>query len=228
MRPPAQTRPTRLLLVPLFAALFLSGVAAIVNETVWQRALKVYLAGCESTSAMIVVLTFMLGLGAGSLCMGLIAHRIRNPLRALALVEFALFAVNIAIAGALAIDISESVYSFQRLAISLGIPLRLVYGISAAAVLLLPCSLMGITMPLVSEVAQRQLRCETPSFITILFVLNTLGSVLGGLAAGFVLMPYFGQQLSLLVGSSCNCAAAVLLGLCLFARAAQPPPESTP
>ena len=206
----------------VFLALFLSGFAAIVNETVWQRALKVYLAGCESASSMIIVMVFMLGLGAGSICMGLAAHRIKNPLRMLALVELALFAVNLAIAAILAMDISESIYASQRLAVSFGVPLRLVYGASAAAVLLLPCLLMGITMPLVSEVAQRQLRSTTSGFVATLFLLNTLGSVLGGLAAGFVLMPYFGQKTALVVGASCNCAgAAILFGL-YFARYSAP------
>jgi len=219
MHQPAVVRPLKVALPLLFLALFMSGLAAIVNESVWQRALKVYLAGCESTSAMIVVLAFMVGLGAGSLCMGLVAHRVRNPLRALAIVELMLFCVNLSIAAILAMDIAESVYSFQRLAVSLGIPLRLVYGLSAAAVLLLPCFLMGITMPLVSEAAQRQLRCETPGFITILFVLNTLGSVLGGVVAGFYLMPYWGQRISLLAGASCNLLAALVLGcMCLSWR----------
>jgi spermidine synthase len=201
--------------VPLvLAALFLSGFAAIINESVWQRALKIYLAGCESASSMIIVLVFMLGLGAGSLGMGLIVHRVKNPLRTLALIELALFLVNLTIAAVLAMDISDSIYSFQRLAVSLGVPLRLVYGASAVAVLLLPCVLMGVTMPLVSEVSQRQLRYKASSFLTTLFVLNTLGSVLGGLTGGFLLMPYYGQRTSLVVGASCNCvAAAILSGL---------------
>ncbi len=201
--------------VPLvLAALFLSGFAAIINESVWQRALKIYLAGCESASSMIIVLVFMLGLGAGSLGMGLIVHRVENPLRTLALIELALFLVNLTIAAVLAMDISDSIYSFQRLAVSLGVPLRLVYGASAVAVLLLPCVLMGVTMPLVSEVSQRKLRYKASSFLTTLFVLNTLGSVLGGLTGGFLLMPYYGQRTSLVVGASCNCvAAAILSGL---------------
>ena len=132
--------------------------------------------------------------------------------------ELALFAVNLAIAAILAMDISESIYASQRLADSFGVPLRLVYGASAAAVLLLPCFLMGITMPLVSEVAQRQLRSTTSGFVTTLFILNTLGSVLGGLAAGFVLMPYFGQKTALVVGASCNCAGAAILFVLYLAR----------
>ncbi|MHC4662056.1 MAG: spermine/spermidine synthase domain-containing protein [Planctomycetota bacterium] len=195
----------------LLSALFLSGLAAIINQTVWQRALKVYLAGCESVSAMIVVMAFMLGLGLGSLYMGLRAHRIRNPMRALGLVEIGLVGVNLLIALVLSLEISGSVYSFQKFALSLGIPLRLVYGATAVLVLFIPCFLMGLTMPLVSEASQRQLGFKSSGFITILFVLNTLGSVLGGLAAGFYLMPRFGQMTSLFVAVTCNLAAGVVI-----------------
>jgi spermidine synthase len=199
----------------LLGALFLSGIAAIINQTVWQRALKIYLAGAESISAMIVVMTFMLGLGLGSLYMGLRAHRIRNPMRELCFVEIALAVVNIIIAVMLSLNISESVYSFQKFAASLGLPLRFVYGFSSMVVLFVPCFLMGLTMPLVSEAAQKQLGNRSSSFITILFVFNTLGSVLGGLLGGFCLMPYLGQNVSLAVAVACNLTAGVLiLGIC--------------
>ena len=52
------------------AALFCSGGAGLVNEVVWQLALKRFLGGSESVSSMIVVVVFMLGLGAGSILMG--------------------------------------------------------------------------------------------------------------------------------------------------------------
>jgi spermidine synthase len=204
----------------LLLALFLSGMAAMINQTVWQRALKVYLAGCESISAMIVVLAFMLGLGAGSLFMGLKAHRVRNPLRLLGTVEILLFAINLAIAALLRLDLSESIYSFQRLAVSLGIPLRLLYGVISGSILFAPCFLMGITMPLVSEAFQRQLNRGTPGVLTLLFVLNTLGSVAGGLCSGFYLLSHLGQRTSLLAGAAANCAAGVIILLHRQARRA--------
>ena len=98
-----------------------------MNQTVWQRALIVYLAGSEAISSMIVVLVFVDGLGAGSLCMGLIAHRVRNPLRALGAAELLLFATNLVVLFTLGLDISESVYRLQHMAVSLGVPLRLLY-----------------------------------------------------------------------------------------------------
>lgn len=218
---PARSGETPTVVSLFLVALFLSGFAAIVNESVWQRALKIYLAGCESASSMIIVVVFMLGLGAGSLCMGLAASLVKNPVRAIALVEIGLFLANVIIAAGLAADPGDSIYAVQRLALSLGAPLRAVYGVSAAVALLIPCFLMGITMPLASEVAQRQLHCQNSRYVTTLFVLNTLGSVLGGIAGGFLLMPYFGQLASLLLGASCNLVAGLILLLVWRARFAR-------
>ena len=53
------------------AALFLSGVAGITNQVVWQRGLKIFLGGSETLSSLVVVLVFMLGLGIGAGGMGM-------------------------------------------------------------------------------------------------------------------------------------------------------------
>jgi spermidine synthase len=200
-----------LIVALLLFALFLSGVAAIINQTVWQRALKVYLAGSEAMSSMIVVLVFMFGLGAGSFYMARSAHRVRNPMRLLAVVEMLLFAINLFIAFLLSLDISESVHAFQRAAVSVGVPLRLLYALVSTGLLLGPTFLMGITMPLISEVAQRQLDLKESRFLTILFFLNTLGAVAGGLVSGFYLMPYLGQFKSLFFAAGFNALAGLII-----------------
>jgi hypothetical protein len=42
-------------------ALFLSGAAALANQVVWQRALKIFVGGSEELASMVVVLVFMGG-----------------------------------------------------------------------------------------------------------------------------------------------------------------------
>ena len=123
--PSAGSRAPGPIILVFLTALLLSGVAGIINQVVWQRALKIYLAGSEAISSMIVVFVFMLGLGLGSFAMGLRAHRLRNPLRAFALVELSLALINGGICYLLALDVADSVYAFQRLVISIGVPLRL-------------------------------------------------------------------------------------------------------
>ena len=139
----------------LFAGLALSGVAGVVNQVGWQRALKVFLGGSETLSAMVVVLMFMLGLGGGAALAGRTSRRVRDPLRALALVEASLAVGNAGVALILGLDLTETVYAVQRLALAGGVPLRAVYALAAALLLLPPMLLMGATLPLASSGARR-------------------------------------------------------------------------
>lgn len=195
----------------VLGALLFSGVASILNQVVWQRALKLFLGGSESISAMVVVLVFMLGLGIGSAFAGRRAARIADPLRAFGAVELALFAANGAIAFILSLELGESLYAAQRLALSAAIPLRLVYAVGATALLLPPTILMGATLPLAAEAAQRQLAASESRWITRLLALNTIGACLGALGGSFFLLPYFGQRVSLGVAAGFNLLAGLVV-----------------
>ncbi len=214
--PPGNARARRLVLTALFS----SGVASILNQVLWQRALKLFLGGSESISSMIVVLVFMSGLGIGSGLVGARTDRIRDPLRAFGLVEVALFAVNAGIAVLLSLDLGESLYAAQRLALSANVPLRLVYAIGALVLLLPPTILMGATLPLAAEACQRQLGATESKLITILLALNTVGACVGAIGSSFYLLPYFGQRISLGTAAAFNLAAGILvLALAIVRRA---------
>ena len=196
----------------LLLALFGSGVASIINQVIWQRALKIYLAGSEAVSAMIVVLVFMLGLGLGSQIMGRRAKSIANPLLALALIELLLCLLNLGICVLLSLDLRESIYALQRLVVSIGIPLKALYAITAAVLLSGPCILMGMTVPVASEGCQQQLGMRDNRFLSLLFFLNTLGALAGAVLSGYVILPRLGQRTGLLVAVSMNAGASLLAG----------------
>jgi spermidine synthase len=212
--------PQRGLIAVVLVALFLSGVASVVNQVVWQRALKIFLGGSETISSMIVVLVFLLGLGLGAAWMGMRSRNLAHPLRVFGLFELGLCGVNVLIAVLLSLDLSETVYGAQRIAQSAGIPLRVVYALGSMLVLLPPTLLMGATLPVASEACQRQLGATRSSLITVLFCLNTLGAVLGAFGSSFYLMPYFGQLTSLSTAAASNLGAATLL-LILATRVAR-------
>ena len=202
----------RLPWIALLSGLVLSGVAGIVNQVVWQRALKLFLGGSETLSAMIVVLVFLFGLGAGAGLAGRVAGRVANPLRALAGVELGLALVNIGVASLLALDLTESVYAVQRVALSVGLPLRGVYAVAALVLLLPPTLLMGATLPLASEACQRQLGATDAALVPALFFVNTVGAAAGALGASLWLLPHFGQRDALFAAVACNTVAAALIG----------------
>ncbi|MFT4977887.1 MAG: spermidine synthase [Myxococcota bacterium] len=204
-------------------ALVCSGVAGIVNQVVWQRALKVVLGGSETLSSMIVVLVFLLGLGLGALIASGRAARLTNPLRALAGVELLLAAVNAAVAVVLGLDISETVYAVQRVALASGIPLRAVYAAGAGLALLPPTLLMGATVPLASEAAQRQLGATDRRLVPLLFFINTGGAAIGAALASLWWLPWHGQSAALAGAVALNVAAAALL--LILGRAPSAPPR---
>lgn len=105
-------------------ALLCSGSAGLINQVVWQRALKVYLGGSETISSMIVVLVFMAGLGVGSMWMGRRSSRVKDPLRMLGAIELLLFVVNSSVCSILGLDLSASIFKFQALALAIGMPLE--------------------------------------------------------------------------------------------------------
>src|SRR5580698_3017763 len=84
--PESRTRTAEYWLVLLF---FVSGAAALIYQICWQRLLFESV-GVDIESVTIIVSTFMLGLGIGSLAGGELADRFpRRALELFALVEFA-------------------------------------------------------------------------------------------------------------------------------------------
>ncbi len=195
----------------LFLTLFLSGFAALINQVVWQRSIKIFLGGADAICSMLVVLAFMLGLGIGSLIMGKKAGTLQNPIRNLAQLEAALFIVNLLVLALLRIDLGDSIFAFQRAAISIGVPIKLLYAITGIGVLIIPCSLMGMIMPVASEVAYRQLQFKNSWLVDHMFFINTLGSFCGALFTGFKLLPFYGQTACLILAASLNLTSSMIL-----------------
>jgi len=199
--------------VALVVGLVLSGVAGIVNQVVWQRALKVVLGGSETLSSMIVVLVFLGGLGLGAAMAARSASRSRDPMVLLALLEAGLVVINAGVAVVLGLDISETVYAVQRVAVSAGVPLRLVYAFGATFTLLPPTLLMGATIPVASEAAQRQLGGQDAALVPVLFFVNTFGAAIGAVTASLWWLPWWGQRNALLGAIALNALAALVVGL---------------
>ena len=200
----------------LGAALLQSGASGLMNQVVWQSALRVYLGGSESICSMIVVLVFLGGLGIGSIWMGERATRFGNPLKAFAILESLLGLVNLGVCGLLTVNMSQSVFGLQRIAVSMGLPLTLLYAMCAVLVLGLPCLLMGMTLPLAAEACQRSLGVRSVRLLGLLFFINTVGSVGGAVVSGGHLIAHWGQTPSLMLAASLNLGAGGWLAVLWF------------
>lgn len=191
----------------LYTLFFLSGAAGLVYELVWTRQL-VFVFGGTTYAITTVLVAFMGGLGLGSYLAGRLSGRIRHAGRAYGVLEIGigLYALLVPALLAQAEPIYRAIYphvaqqpwllSAARFAIS-------------CALLLLPTTLMGATLPLL-VVFSRSLGGGFGASVARLYGVNTLGAVVGTLATGFLLIPKLGLSLTSAVAAMTNLAVGVL------------------
>ena len=100
--PPSSSEGVHIPIYLLYAVFFLSGLAALVYQLIWQRALfTIY--GTNTESVTIVVAAFMMGLGIGSLLGVELSKRLRIPL----LVVFAILEILIGLYGVVSLSLFD-------------------------------------------------------------------------------------------------------------------------
>ncbi len=184
-----------------------SGAAGLIYEVLWMRMLGLVF-GATTFANSAVLAAFMGGLALGSAWAGKRAGVWRNPLRiygwmelgiaAYALAVPLLFAAIDALYPALYARWQGSFFAFSLLRFLL-----------ACLVLLVPTTLMGATLPLLSSVLARD-KSYAPANITLLYSFNLIGAIIGTLAAGFVLLPWLGVRNTIFTAAALN--ATVGLG----------------
>ena len=180
----------RVIVFAVLLTLFLaSGFSALVYQIVWLRMLGLVF-GVTVYAASAVLTSFMAGLALGSWLGGRIADRSRRPLRAFALVEIGVALSAVAVPALL--RAAEALYATVH-AHAPDAPLLLTAARlgCAALVLLVPTTLMGASLPLLSRyVAGRA--GGVASRIGVLYAANTTGAICGAVSAGFVLIGGIG------------------------------------
>ncbi len=175
-------------LAALFVTFFLSGAAALLLETGWNRFFSL-LNGTHVYSTSTVLAGFLTGIGAGSLLMGRWIDRLRNPFAAVAY----LYAV-IALCGMLVFR-SEGLFTRAYFAIfqatSGYYAFQLGVGLVVILIVFLATLAMGANFPLVARLAARG-AAERGTSAGRVFFANTLGAVVGALLAELVLLPAWG------------------------------------
>ena len=170
----------------LLTIALLNGFAAIVCEVLWVRYIS-FMVGSTYVFPIILCI-YLLGAGLGSLFYGLLAGRIRRPAQTLGIVEL-LMAILIPVM------FITSVSVFVRISPPIQIPQAI-----AVIAVFLPTVLMGFAFPLLCTVYGRGVQ-TLGSRTGLLFAVNTVGTVLGAILPIFVLIPFLGIQLTLLLVS---------------------------
>jgi predicted membrane-bound spermidine synthase len=219
-RSTADSRPVsrRRLSTLLLAVAFGTAVASFIYEITWIRMLSLVL-GSATHSFELMLSAFILGLALGALCVRPAVDRDAFPLRTLAQVQWAMGAFALATLPVYVASFGWTVdllQTFARTAAGY-------HGFNLAryalclAVMLPATFCAGMTLPLLSKSLLTNGWGERA--IGAVYAVNTLGSIVGVVLAGLVLMPVLGLQTLLILGAAIDMA----LGVMLFAASGATP-----
>lgn len=177
---------------------FASGCAALIYQISWQRYLFTGL-GVDIDSVTLIVSTFMLGIGIGGALGGWLADCLpRGRLKMYGLAELVL-----AFIGALSPMSFEFVQSLSGLGWSYGS-----VGVMAVALILVPTTIMGTTLPLLTLYFDESLANVGVS-VGMLYFFNTMGAAFGAWVTASVLFMDWGLNASVWVAAIINLACFV-------------------
>jgi spermidine synthase len=213
--------------VAVLVIFLVSGASGLMYEVVWSRQLVLVFG--NTTQAVSAILTgYFAGMAIGSVVGGRVADRVKHPLRLYGILELALVVV-VLITPLLFRGLHELYRAgFDSLEEQPGLLALVRYGLALLA--LAPATiLMGATLPTLSRhLAHR--RAELGGAFGRLYAVNTIGAVVGTLAAGLVLIELVGLTGTLVIGaigSGTAGIAAILLDR-RSAPAAMVAPEPEP
>ncbi len=186
----------------------LSGASGLIYQVIWMRQLTLIF-GSTVFATSTVLTAFMAGLALGSYYFGRkIDESAQSPLRLYALLEAGIGAfclvwpLILTVLGAIYVLIHRNVTSeFYTLSL---IRFVLTFG-----VILIPSTLMGGTLPVLTRFFVKRLE-QLGTNIGILYALNTFGAVVGTVAAGFFLIEALGIRWTLGVGIAINFGVAAV------------------
>ena len=188
---------------------FLSGASGLVFELLWTRMLSLVFG--STTLAISTVLTaFMGGLGLGSWLAGRRADKLKHPVIAYALAEAGIGAWALLVPWVVAHYDLLNRWLWTAFGDNYG-ALSLLRFVASAALLLLPTTLMGATLPILARVVLTSpgaLR-KVGSNLGTLYALNLFGAFVGSFVAGFILLPGVGLATTNRIAASVNLLLAV-------------------
>jgi spermidine synthase len=190
----------------IYFLFFLSGAAALMYELLWVRYLSLIFGGSH-LAVTTVLSVFMGGLALGSFIIGRKIGGVEKKLRLYGFLE-----LGIAVSALL-------FWGLMRMYPQIYIPLAQINETSplylsvirvafAAAALILPTTLMGGTLPVLSSfVAYRQKGLGR--HLSFLYGINTIGAVAGTALTGFYFLVHYSVSTTLIMAISIN----VLVGI---------------
>jgi spermidine synthase len=184
----------------------LSGATGLIYEVLWARMLGLVF-GATTLAVSTVLAAFMGGLALGSALAGRMAARLRRPLRSYALIEISIAVYALLVP--LLFRLTDSGYALIWQQLHPGFyAFSLWRFVLSCATLLVPTTLMGATLPVLSAALLRAPTFKSTS-ITRLYTCNLAGAIFGTVAAGFFLLPALGLRKTIYIAAAINIVIGV-------------------
>jgi len=175
---------------------FFSGFAALMLENVWIRYFDM-IYGNSILSFSLVVASFLIGLGLGSFAAKYLMRSIQNKILLFSLIELSIGLISLILL--LVFPNIEKIYLELFFGVESYSAFIWLLGVVAIIVLLIPTTLMGMTLPIISTIYTKG---ETiGSDIGKLYSFNSFGSILGSFLSGFVFFYIIGLHKTAIIAS---------------------------
>ncbi len=202
---PWQARLTNLAVI---AAFTLSGFASLVYEVLWTRVLSLVI-GSSIYAFTVMLATFLVGIGVGSIAFAPFIDRRKKPL-----VWFAVLEAIIGITSLLGIFLYKGLpFALFSIKGAFGDNFWLYLFLQfllASAVMIIPTLCMGAIFPLVGRIYTKGLDSIGRNIGDVYFF-NTFGAIFGAFAAGFVIIPLIGVQNGVVITAGLNIVLATAI-----------------
>ena len=188
------------------ACFFLSGATGLIYEVLWARMLGLVFGG-TTLAVSTVLAAFMGGLALGSALSGRFGSRITRPVRAYGLLEIGIAVYALAVP--LLFSLVDNLYALIWQQFHPGFFVFSLWRfVLSCLMLLVPTTLMGATLPLLSAALLRASGPASTS-VTKLYTRNLAGAIFGTIVAGFFLLPILGVRATIYTAAAIN----IVIGL---------------
>ncbi|HTY21815.1 MAG TPA: fused MFS/spermidine synthase [Desulfomonilaceae bacterium] len=185
----------------VYILFFASGISGLMYEVVWLRMLT-RITGVTIYATATVLAAFMSGLALGSFLLGRFIDGRKDALRVYAVLEFLVAWSALLVPVLFSASVPLYRYAFQVSGESVVVG-TLIRGITSFVALLVPTTLMGGTLPVLTSCLVKRDGVFGKNF-SILYGLNTFGAVLGVLTSGFVTIGELGEWMTIYIGMAIN------------------------
>jgi len=194
-----------------------SGMVAMLYEVSWTRLLGMCM-GSSSNAFAIMLMTFILGIAIGAWLIN------KLPKGANSLTRFGWLEIGVGVSVMVSMCFYEylphwylrlsSIVAREEFNYSI---YRFLQGLFSLMVMIVPTTILGMTLPLVSRISTAE-ATRTGRSVGMVFSFNTVGAVLGTVLTGLWALPTLGLARTFALGAALN----VVIGVIIIARNASP------